>query len=506
MKWNVTAMGINALLVTVLLLKVAWMDDSGTGSPNHLAPSVLTTAVLPVSPARAAVTRRTPRNAYPFPLFLPSGLGIVHDNMTQTDVRRIAETVQRRGVRVPTAPGSAWNATLLAEHDGTCRYFLVLQRPVLDADGDTKQLSNSTVWDTFIRHHVGPDALRVTILSDQELSMGAACSIPPEHSAAHGLMTYLVVARGRTRGDYVLQVRLEHDKYWALNEMHDSIPYSLKQDLLQHRVRCDASVATVDRGATSPHLARCKGLGRPHEGCTYGRDDRPRGGRIVRGAEYQLECANCSVERYHRGTAARVWSCLSRRVLFIGDSHIRTLFWHWAAVVDDTVPRHEKVFNITIAHREKRTIATSTFLWDGYLERWLAYRDWIATNADVVVFGCGSWPASYGQWTVERWRHHHAEITASALQQLVDSGVTVVYAGAPAWPKFRKNNPGFRISNYRLGLFEYIVRHYLPQQARILPFFELSYPLPRLRAKDGMHYDDSIILYSAADLLATYIC
>jgi hypothetical protein len=186
-----------------------------------------------------------------------------------------------------------------------------------------------------------------------------------------------------------------------------------------------------------------------------------------------------------------------------------------------------KVFNITYEDKPEEDEGDAghevswrtTFLWDSYLARLASWDDQqcrtMALRYNVVVFGFGSWPASYGQYSYGEVLRR-ADAFAVVAQCLRVNGVTVVYAGTPAWPKHRKKNPGFRITNTRLSIYNRMAAHALvhakppttpPQNIALaplhfLPLYDLSISMAVMKRSDGMHYDGSVVTFGAIEILA----
>nr|ACI15912.1 hypothetical protein [Bodo saltans] len=236
---------------------------------------------------------------------------------------------------------------------------------------------------------------------------------------------------------------------------------------------------------------------------------------------------------------AKLWQSAATKgksvnILFTGDSQIRSLFFHWSAVVGNRGVELRKVFNITYDDKpededssvdnKKEKPWRTTFLWDSYLARLASWSDAqcraMAQTYNVIVFGFGSWPASYGQYSYGEVLRR-ADVLSRVAQCLRTNGVTVVYAGTPAWPKHRKKNPGFRITNTRLSIYNRMVSHALlasgsasSEQQRstsavvvaplhFLPFFDLSIAMAVMKRSDGMHYDGSVVTFGAVEVLAS---
>ena len=171
--------------------------------------------------------------------------------------------------------------------------------------------------------------------------------------------------------------------------------------------------------------------------------------------------------------------------MFIGDSQVRTLYRHYDAVMTRKRVSQAKGGNISSSYPGGHT---AWFLWDPYLnDLSKGLLPW-AGRHDIVVFVFDAWPASFGQWTVEKYKAFTRELMMSVAS--VSSRTTFLWVGSPAWPKSRYGVPGFRISNTRLGLWNSISRSCVTALVvRCLDFFEVSWPHIRMHRGDGMHYD-----------------
>eukprot|EP00760_Papus_ankaliazontas_P021316 PhM_4_TR18672/c0_g1_i1/m.71152 len=231
-----------------------------------------------------------------------------------------------------------------------------------------------------------------------------------------------------------------------------------------------------------------------------------------------------------RGTPLRQWTyskddieqCISGLgrfiggVLFIGDSQIRTLYRHYDAIMKQTRASQAKGFNMTSTYSKSHR---ARFQWDPYLKILSDELRLLLGSYDVIVFGFGAWPASFGQWDLAKYLQYTSQlfdrITREMKQQ---THLKVFWAASPAWPKPRYGTEGFRITNTRLGLWNGLTRRLLNHQKmqqqsnnnnnyiRVLDFFEISWPHIKLHRGDGMHYDHSVVLYGAIDMILSEVC
>ena len=128
-------------------------------------------------------------------------------------------------------------------------------------------------------------------------------------------------------------------------------------------------------------------------------------------------------------------------------------------------------YELRDAKGEKIKEASSSSTEEGFdvklYYKWDSYLDQIAQNsaeADVVIAGYGSHPASWGQWTFERFGKETRERVAPVLcHNSALEGKAVVWYGCPAWPK-PKLVENFRATNQRLGLFNGIAARIIHEE------------------------------------------
>jgi hypothetical protein len=143
--------------------------------------------------------------------------------------------------------------------------------------------------------------------------------------------------------------------------------------------------------------------------------------------------------------------------------------------------------------------------------------------ADVVIAGMGAHAASWGQYSLAKYRREMVRIGEMVCKgpfatSLVPSDVgrlkkrAVVWYGSPAWPRHKKAVENFRATNLRLSAFNSIAQRTLIEQCehshvqlRLVDFFHMTYGVPHL-SKDGAHYDKSIVAPTIAASLAAALC
>ena len=233
----------------------------------------------------------------------------------------------------------------------------------------------------------------------------------------------------------------------------------------------------------------------------------------VQGAHYQLQVLGSPIlNHFSRDAPSAIRARFSasglteRTVFFIGDSHLRFLYHYWVSFLENATAATEK-----ISYQTRHTVIeplntssapirfTSKFQWDPFLNETL-YDPGLFTSVlrrgDVLVLGIGSWPASFAHWSLETFYERLRNVTI-VLRRLAVQFVVVVYAGAPAVPKWRAFIDWFRISNYRMILMNHFARHALlyggdtcedatsgtsfPEGTRLyfVPFFHMSLPFAR---------------------------
>lgn len=429
------------------------------------------------------------------------------------------------------------------------------------------RVSNISKWNDLLKHTTGPDELRIEMkvcfpaegtpahlpavtqqrlcidsrphaliplgtkylgfTSDRRHSYVALLGSPQLVKAIAAQLTQSTLVPSHSFIQMDLTITHEYDEYWAVNDVQSTALRHVHRQLSR-----DYSIAAALDVSPSAHrpIAFCRGEADERAIYVKHSPSVPKASMnfSVRGADFAATGISCSYDLRQSREAGALLRSLSRRVasasrsrksdgfriLFTGDSQIRTIFRHWVSVVDNEPPVQQKTFNATIFHTSAGS-ARSTFLWDAYLKHLMndvAIQEMIAAEYDALVVGFGSWPASFGQWSFETMELQLRRLT-KCFELLLDAGVTIVWAGSPAWPKHRKDTPNFRITNSRLFLFNSIAKKELvPLQQtshrsslKFLPFYDLSISMSRLRSKDGMHYDGSVVLYSCVDALATFL-
>jgi hypothetical protein len=375
----------------------------------------------------------------------------------------------------------------------------------------TKRVSHDAAFDGYVRGTAGPIALYVLVYDDDGAqAAGAAffdaerCQYVAEFDVAPG------VAGGRVK---VVQ---ELAAFAALDETITTVPPGRKVELANFAASCttgsyhraparlcdgrdvDGAAGHWETAQTSP----------PARNLTYF----PWAGHRRRHAvspSCDVEAFSRQPQRFQRCMARRAGAAGARRysVLFTGDSQVRTLFRQWESVATNRVAVLQKGGNLTVAARDGSWRAV--YIWDPYLDGFLDRGALVRAEFDAVVLGIGAWPASFGQWTVGQFTARVAAVAAVAAVAgplVAQRGVRVVWMGSPAWPKPRQMT-GFRITNYRLGVFNAVgARAVVAAGGAHLDLFGLSLPQRKLHRGDGMHYDRGAVLYAALDVLLTLLC
>jgi hypothetical protein len=131
----------------------------------------------------------------------------------------------------------------------------------------------------------------------------------------------------------------------------------------------------------------------------------------------------------------------------------------------------------------------------------------------VAAVGMGSHPASWGQYTLLQYQQASQRVSDELIRFACASSSTsqqrnIVWYGAPAWPK-PKPVDKFRITNSRLGLFNYAALSALDNAMSILArgassssstcvirhldFFAMTLPVLKW-SKDGSHFDKTMVM------------
>lgn len=166
--------------------------------------------------------------------------------------------------------------------------------------------------------------------------------------------------------------------------------------------------------------------------------------------------------------------------------------------------------------------------------KWDSYLDDLATNAaaaDVVIAGFGSHPASWGQWSYQKFVERSNAVARTLCREAVTKGKPVIYYGCPSWPK-PKLVENFRATNMRLGIFNALAVAAIERECKaqmaaspkysnvdvaalsiadeafpvqFVDFFELSQGMLK-HSKDGSHYDGTIVAATLAHRMLDVLC
>lgn len=444
---------------------------------------------------------------------------------------------------------NAWTAVVatvaVSDGDGS-RVTVVLLRHHHQQDRQPSSRSTNRTWNEYLHAYVGPDELHATGYCAPHGS-GSADFIPFGFLylgfSAHAFTdTYIMHLPRLTcvSGKWHVRVVHEYGDYWASQESESTVWRSAHRVLYEGWIQ-GASVlgrgaSLCWRGVLQVHAVGAEGqsVARPcpadRRYCPIRGHPQPFGSwSVYPGAERSsFSIGNPSPSSLSTLTVPTSPSSRSAvKILFTGDSHIRALYYHWCSVGNNDVVRTQKIRNVTTAVGDRG--ASATFYWDSYLTRMKQWKgdvmlQEVVSRFNVIVFGIGSWPASYGQWSYSDTAVHGLQV-ANVVRELLRRGVVVIFAGAPAWPKHRKNNPGFRITNTRLNLFNKIQIAALTAAAMLssdhqesnsdsckprsssslvkqLPYFDFTFVAPKLRSKDDMHYDGSAPMFASIDAIA----
>eukprot|EP01064_Diplonema_japonicum_P010698 TRINITY_DN17923_c0_g1_i1.p1 TRINITY_DN17923_c0_g1~~TRINITY_DN17923_c0_g1_i1.p1 ORF type:complete len:480 (+),score=66.96 TRINITY_DN17923_c0_g1_i1:62-1441(+) len=252
---------------------------------------------------------------------------------------------------------------------------------------------------------------------------------------------------------------------------------------------------------------------------------------LVKGYEVQLKCSgDAKTPLSHRYTKrkpkplqnvkAGEWewvstspaspppSCKQKSLLFIGDSQIRTVWRHYEAAWEGTTPVLTKTSESDrVLSGGHRVMFTFNPLLTDLLENGSRYLFKGSTDfPDYAVVGFGPWPANMG-WTHERFFKYTEDLFRRINASREGSPTKYIWAGSPAWPKPRRNSEGFRITNSRLRLWNthtarLAARYGIPT----IDFYAISLPFQHLHRGDGMHYDNSVVLYTMVEEVRRLAC
>ena len=205
-------------------------------------------------------------------------------------------------------------------------------------------------------------------------------------------------------------------------------------------------------------------------------------------------------------------------ILFTGDSQVRSMYLHFMGVLKREVPMSSFHFRL---RRKTRPVYETDHLhieheFDPHLTNLSTYAAEDDTTSshgavfDTIVVGTGMW--SYmSRHSHERYTAHLVKISQTILK-LRNRGIRVLWAGSPAWPK-QGFKSGFRTEgrsrqdNNRMGL-THALGDIVMSAIGVpkLDFFSLSLPQEYRYEGDSVHYDYSIVLYTAVNVLLNVWC
>jgi hypothetical protein len=411
---------------------------------------------------------------------------------------------------------------------GTCIGAVV--QTGLPCGAPPARLSNSTQVHAWISDAMGPHAFLVAV-SKPSVSGGTSVFVRDS-------CTYVHIVEAHLPGAHDISVVRVLTDYRGLDEMHETVSKFNKDQLPSQSFMCaadsvrkevvvDNSLASAVVCTTPQPLAWVPVEDVGQQASLARQAFNGAGLRYFpwRAKEMRLSAGACAMCRYSlqpdlaQGRCTRAAGKRAMRVLLTGDSHPRTVFRHFESMAYNRIALLAKGGNLSAPSRSKATETTTTFAaavhadfwWDPYLESFTT-REELLLSYDVVLFGFGMWPASFGQWTYEAYAQRIVEIAAMVrrLQTLAAARQrpvpVLLFAGAPAFPRPRKM-PGFRITNARVGAFNSLGRRRLAEVGvPYLDLFAMTHPVPHYHRGDHMHYDHSVVLYSVVDWVLTIAC
>ena len=394
-------------------------------------------------------------------------------------------------------------------------------------------VSRDTHLSSWMSSVAGPDAFRLSVSGGKEKVAGSSrflanttlCSLAAGSTHRFGY-SYIIEFAVREAGKYEIELKWELDNNWALNEVKDTVTH-FKNAYLARGTQIPGSCKGPPQQGQhiSTILRRCNDTG--GSGRWVRSTVEPKRGQLPayypwKGHEWEYRLDGCRLDSFYASPnmlLEQLQSFKARiggrpvKLFFTGDSQVRTVFRHWVSIVSNSPADIAKGGNLSYTDGTHSV----QYIWDPYLEAILNRSTMLAEgHYDVIVLGIGPWPSSFGQWPMKQFASRLAAV-AEHLKRFVElrlqaqDGIEplVVWAGAPAWPKPRKM-PGFRITNSRLGTMNTIAVRRLRKgigqlHFRHLDWFQPSLSMTHLHRGDGMHYDHSIVLYTAASMLANIV-
>ena len=402
---------------------------------------------------------------------------------------------------------------------------------MLCPQNETK-ITDDREWADWIRVTVGPVFLRLILESEKSL-INAYC-VYQAALCKYSCFFALPPDEKDTATEYVVKLRALHTDYWSVRETDHRTRHSFNKAVVIRTMPLKLSSGQDQRLRKSwpcwiarPAVEQPAVLDGP--------------GRPLRLRQWKWSDEEAPSYR-HIQQPDNVHQCLIdkkiRRMMVTGDSQARSVYWglkdylvrldkrrREATMSGVAVGNADRVagedsgsklsYELRGADGQKLKEASANNLldtnlnlfykWDSYLEKIEAHTE----GADVVIAGFGSHPASWGQWTFRQYAREIVRIVKH-LCLLKSKGVTVVWYGAPAWPK-PKTVDNFRATNGRLGLFNAIALSAFQNSCRaehrpdFVDFFELSHGLLKA-SKDSAHYDGSVVMPVLAQMILTKVC
>ena len=347
------------------------------------------------------------------------------------------------------------------------------------------RLSTDERWDGFLRVAAGPDYYRLRVEGDAELFAAAVPHVGDCRYAVHFRLL-------RAQASVSLDVKWETDRYNGVTEAVDTVR-SFRDKYVARGIRV-GRCALASSAAAPPEAA---GTGGRYVRVTAA--DHPVGfpaGALVKAGEWLWQPAAAAA-----AAAAPPPPCRAAgsgvRILFVGDSQVRTVWRTWEAVLEGRPPTTQKAWRDVRRYGVNHTVG---FEFQPLLSNVTAA---LLQGYDHVVMGFGAWPANSG-WTHAAYARFVRRLLAGVAAA---AGPRVVWLGAPAWPKPRHNSKGFRITNARLRMWNEVSFAKAREEGmRTVDFFGVSAPHMKLHRGDGMHYDHSVVLYSMVEEIARLTC
>ena len=349
----------------------------------------------------------------------------------------------------------------------------------------------------------GPDELEVVLLGPEVLVLDVIY---------HANCTYSFPYTVGTAGNYKVSIRHIRDRYQALNEMEDAFPPLLNDSVLGE----SAYIKIEPRGPFASKYPKTKHSTNAVKdslsacGCDIfeGKSRYVKRKGALEWRPLLQSSAGCQYSPIQIGQAAR-W-LESRRVLMLGDSHMRVFFNSFANFVcgkDSAVAAKLHIkwqpFNIS---RGRCAGAKLVYSWDPVGEEVPNVADW-----DLVVVNFGHHPA-HRRWTQAKYRAHVSNFVRAVkfqIQLALSAGAypRVVFMSSPPQTSredcYLIRTRGWR-TNQRIKAFN----EHIQRTVRGTPLAFLDAFLPAAASasllpcsSDRAHYDCSWVQRSLAEIL-----